>query len=252
MALGRYILFLDDDIYIKDGYIENHIKVLKSQRGAVTVGSLTYDSQFVRRSNATRFFNSRELAQRSFKDGHLLNPFLFGGGICGMRNKDYWVVDGFNSDFRFYGSEDIEFAQRLTDKGLKIIYTKSAKATHFENVSAEKLKNKIFENACNGLVYLDHRYPSLISKSFTLFLVLNLFRTQYSKMITLLQLAVISMIGGVEAPLYALSKSVDGVRWMYCPALYKVLSLCWTCQGVWSANNRKSYFDSRVKYKDFD
>jgi GT2 family glycosyltransferase len=192
--------------------------------------------------------NSRELRQRiEYLDGSFIDAFKFGGGICGISSALFNELSGFQGEFKFYGSEDVELGQKILLLGGKIRFCKNARVTHYDLVDPLRLKLKTIENAAYGLWYLHRNHQSMIKNHKVINLLI--FICRYKNLSILL----CYFIKIIEKPLFIFSKLIEGKRRFYFPLLYKILMLFWTFIGLSVPISPKFGISSvsKIDYKDY-
>lgn len=130
-AVGYIIIFLDDDMEIEDGFIEEHKKLHAGNRCVVSgcikaagnykgLWNTIIDSRFDLRDDKID-----RIKQPSFTT-------VFTGNMSILK-QTFMEMNGFDEvTFSYYGGEDFDFGIRCIEKGLPIYYCGNAVAVHHE------------------------------------------------------------------------------------------------------------------------
>lgn len=180
-SINEIILFLDSDIVVESSFVKGHLHMHESYANELiaVVSNLSYDFDSIKGSNFARFINNRYLgnkskSEKSKLDFNDLASQYFGGGISSVKKNILLSLGMFDENFVKYGGEDEEMGYRLKKAGVRICYCEGAKAIHYDVVSFQRFKLKLFEWKKNA-------YPSIIKKhpdffdhtNFNLFIPIN-------------------------------------------------------------------------------
>lgn len=150
-ANGKYIIFLDDDTYLKKGVsFQKIINYLKKNKQVGLVGpKILYPNGHVQES--ARSFPTplaviwrgtilyKLLPNISFYKNYILKDADLSHtqvvdwvmGACQIIDKDIFIKVGKYSEKYFFGWEDIEFCYRLKNMGFKVIYFPYVEVIHY-------------------------------------------------------------------------------------------------------------------------
>lgn len=136
MAKGDIILFVDDDVYLKEDWIENHslnyqYHDISGVSGRIIEKGITsHDKKVVGKINFWgKPINNRDSTHKTFVE-------WASGGNTSFRKDLIYECGGF--DENYLGNsifEDVDFSYRLTKLGKKIIFEPKAKLVHLADNS---------------------------------------------------------------------------------------------------------------------
>lgn len=145
-AHGKYIVFNNSDaVPCSDDAVERIAARLRDPE----VGAV-YGNQLPR---ADALPLVRKDYERAFGDGSVAATwgFMFSLVFSAVRAD---VARRFRFDPAFQYSEDIDWALRIRESGLKIVYEPDAAVTHSHNYTPEILRNRFYnEGIANGMLY---------------------------------------------------------------------------------------------------
>jgi len=163
---GRFLLLLNDDVFLDPGAVDRMVAEMVPGVGMVA-HLLRYPDGTIYHAGKTR---SPGMRGWGHIDLHQLNPTIKAPteleNCCGasvlVRRGAFYRIGGFDEDFFIY-AEDDDFALRIRRDGWRIIYTPHATGIHMEHQSTKKLgdimgavnkANAIFHRKWGK--YLDH------------------------------------------------------------------------------------------------
>lgn len=163
---GRYLMLLNDDVFLEPDAVSKCMAEMKSGVGMV--------SHFLKYPDGTIYHAGKRRTPGLRGWGHIDHKKYIPEitepqeheNTCGasvlVRRDVFYKIDGFDEDFFLY-AEDDSFCLALRRAGYKIIYTPHAKGTHMEHQSTQKLGDVMSTvRASNSLFgqkwgrYLDH------------------------------------------------------------------------------------------------
>lgn len=126
IARGKYILFIDDDMYPSNNLLKEHQSFHKKYKNSAILGNILWNPNL----RVTPFMKYAALygyqfAYRMIKDPLNLDYNLFYTSNISLERK-WFNKDKFNERFRTPACEDGELAYRLQKKGLRIVFNKEA------------------------------------------------------------------------------------------------------------------------------
>ena len=152
-ARGKYIVFNNSDaVPCANDIVERIVAYLSDP----AVGAV-YGNQLPREDAWPLV---RKDYERAFGDGAIAATwgFMFSLVFSAVRAD---VARKFRFDPAFQYSEDIDWALRIRESGLKIVYAADAAVTHSHNYTPEILRKRFYnEGIANGMLY--HKRPSFV------------------------------------------------------------------------------------------
>ncbi|MBC7475105.1 MAG: glycosyltransferase family 2 protein [Candidatus Sericytochromatia bacterium] len=149
---GKYIIFIDSDVFPIDNLIQNHLDVLKEN--IICQGNLllTYDIK-----NLNKKFNPLTDYSRAYFDT---------ANVSISRSK---IIEAgyFDEKFSKYGWEDLELGMRLKKMGLKLIRKKNIYAYHYQpKINLNSLQDYLDkeESRALGAIYFYQKHHLLAVK----------------------------------------------------------------------------------------
>ena len=150
-ANGKYIIFLDDDTYLKKGvtfqkiieYLDKNNKVAlvgprilypsgkiqESARSFPTPLAVIWRGTFLHKLFPnTSFYKNYILKDADLSHTQVVDWVM---GACQIIDKDIFIKVGKYSEKYFFGWEDIEFCYRLKRMGFKVIYFPYVEVIHY-------------------------------------------------------------------------------------------------------------------------
>ena len=148
-AKGEYFLFLDSDMELSDGVIENCIRIaLTGGYGACIIREITTGEGY--------WSEVRSLERRTYEGGSIYETAMF------FKKDNFFLVGGF--DEKLVGFEDYDLQSRLEKTGIRIGYSKTPIIHHEGRLMLSKHlmkkryyvrtgKDYIFRNGYRNLVH---------------------------------------------------------------------------------------------------
>jgi len=151
-SLGKYIIFIDSDIFIAENFVSSHLKILLSNKNIISQGSL---------------IEIREVSEAYKKKFNVFTDYsraFFATGNVSIERQKIIDAGGFDENFTGYGWEDLELGIRLKKLGLKAIKSKDTFAYHYNPYESinnlDKLIQKEKDRAIGAIYFLD-KHPIL-------------------------------------------------------------------------------------------
>lgn len=155
---GKYLLILNDDVFLAPNAVEEMRKVMQPDTGIV-VHFLRYESGGIYPTVCARRAGDRDW----FHVDHLRKETSIPRVIevenaCGaswlIRRDAFFQCDGYDEQFFMY-CEDNDLSLRMRQEGWKILYTPHAQGLHVGHQSAQKLGN--LNELCRPSIQLFHQ-----------------------------------------------------------------------------------------------
>jgi hypothetical protein len=157
-AHGRYLLILNDDVFLNANAVEEMKKVMQPGVG-MAVHFLRYTSGQIYPTVCGRIAGRNDFYHIDhMKTETSLRQVIEVENACGasllMPRTAFFEVGGFDEEYFMY-SEDNDLSMRVRQAGWKIIYTPHAKGYHLGQQSSSKLGN--LPELCRPSIALFHR-----------------------------------------------------------------------------------------------
>ncbi len=157
-ASGKYIIFVDSDVFISDNLIKNHLKVLQENKNIIC------------QSHLILIDNLNNLNKKSVLTDY--SKAFFDTANVSIERSKIIEVGLFDENFLGYGWEDLELGLRLKKIGIKTIRKKSIFSYHYqEKPNINKMESFIKKeiDRAKGSVYFNQKHKSLEVKLITQF-----------------------------------------------------------------------------------
>lgn len=165
MARGKYLLFLNDDSFIEKGFISSHLAFHNSHKSEVAgMVGLTENHPDTVKINAMKWLVGQSGLHFNYRfkytDKVRQIPWYY-LWTCNFSMKRSMLIKNelwFCEDFPTAAWEDIEFAYRAKQCGLKLYFDSKALVWHFHQLNLSDIKNRFISHG-RGLYYLKSRLP---------------------------------------------------------------------------------------------
>ena len=151
IAQGEYILFIDADVLVQLQTIEQIVRNFQQNPSAAAlVGNITEDNGF---SNFfSQFKNLHHRYHLLIYPDYINQTFTT---ITAVRKNVFNTAKGFNAAINTASVEDIEFGQRLSDLGFKILLDKTLEVVHLKYYSMKSyFLNTLNRSYCHFKLFL--------------------------------------------------------------------------------------------------
>jgi len=141
LARGEVLLFLDDDMIVEPGHIQQHLAAHGSQPNSLVNGHWEFAPSVRASLETTPFGQFRMGVERWVKKGIEKEPLELGRlapsavTACNLsiERERFWELGGFDESFPLAGFEDQEFSYRAGLAGLKFVYDPEIRLLHNDN-----------------------------------------------------------------------------------------------------------------------
>lgn len=166
LALGDFVVFLDDDCIPEQNHLQTFLSKAESRRGerVAWCGGVNFDSELVRKSNYYRYRDSCHFSS-SKKQPSALN-FRTVVTMNMLIERELLIADQIRFDERFigYGFEDLHFGVLLEAKGFQLL-TCDADIVHDEpHGDITKFRKKFFHAGRDGMPVFREVAPDSIAQ----------------------------------------------------------------------------------------
>ena len=164
---GNILLFLDDDIVVRDDFIESHIRVMEKEHVDAVNGAVTMKEQLpeeypwnIKKMDPVRFF----LAAPNYK----WSGMMLGISSCNFSIKKdiFMAVEGF--DENLLRMVDFELGYRLFKYGAKIYFSHEPFARHLRGKGGSRKNPKKYDKFISALYIHKKHFPGWITTQFIL------------------------------------------------------------------------------------
>jgi glycosyltransferase involved in cell wall biosynthesis len=153
-ARGEFILFIDDDVLVQSDTISKIVSTFRKNQGIVAmVGNITESNGL--KNYFSQFKNYHHRYHLSLFPRFIQFCFTT---ITAVKRNIFLQSNGFDAKIDTPSVEDVEFGQRLTDKGFKILHVKNLCVTHLKYYSIKSyFKNTLNRSYCYFKLFLINR-----------------------------------------------------------------------------------------------
>lgn len=160
---GDILIFLDDDMELKPGFIEGHLNAHEKWPNAVVVGRIdsACDQNSIWNDLVDRRFDlMKKHVSRSLEDLPFTCTFT---GNLSVKKNNFNKIGGFDDKtFGYYGGEDFDFGIRAKAFGIRIVYAEEASALHHEDRMVRKKFMAKIRWAAFSMVNLLNKHKRLV------------------------------------------------------------------------------------------
>jgi glycosyltransferase involved in cell wall biosynthesis len=162
-AQGQVILFIGDDIYAPESFLETHVNFHKENPNLEDAClGLTLWDQDLKQNPFMQWLTDGgpQFAYHKLKPGEEASFWFFYTSNISLK-AELLHKQPFDPDFKGYGWEDTELAYRMQkEEGLRITYTPAALAYHDHYMEEDSLKNKMKKIGANANIF-QMKHPEL-------------------------------------------------------------------------------------------
>jgi GT2 family glycosyltransferase len=148
---GRFILFLNDDLYLSPGAVRQLKAVASQDRVAIVGGLWRYPDGTIQHGGGHRGHGDVGFGHLDWKktEPTLIEPteMEFVTAACMLvRREAFYQVGAFGEEFGNY-SEDADLCMKVRQAGWKVMYNPRATAIHDESQTTKPEKNEMLKAA---------------------------------------------------------------------------------------------------------
>lgn len=250
-ALGRILVFLDNDLLVNREFLECHLNKHENVNDykLAVVSNVTYKPEYLKKSNFGTYIQSRAIGYRSNKemigiDMENLPDNYFAGGGSSCTKRFAVEIGMFEENLSKYGVEDELFGFRLKKNGGRISFCNEAKILHDDpNVFPYYWKIKYQEMGRYSLKTLKEKEPTLFNHSLYRYLLEKDFSKDNAK--TLFKKVLISIVTNpiIRKLIEYYTFKTDGNPNLRLDFFYRYLTVAWMRHGYVTTNEL-----DKVKY----
>ncbi|MGP3703492.1 MAG: glycosyltransferase family 2 protein [Candidatus Bathyarchaeota archaeon] len=181
-ANGRYLVFLNNDTEVLEGWLENLVRGIKERPEYKLLASIQLPDQ---NGNKTRdlmvYFGPsicdprvKTVWRKKADRDNIIVDSLFASGACFIMPRE-WLeeVELLFDDYYFMAAEDLDLSLRTIFLGGKIGYVMNSKLIHYTGGSSRKVRTKITRLAMRNELLTAYKLLSL--KNFIKILLVKIF-----------------------------------------------------------------------------
>ena len=167
LARGDVLIFLDDDMIVEPNHIEEHLRTQELYGPGLVNGhwefeprvrSLLEESPFGRFRLEVEEWVKEGIAKRPLRERCVV-PSAVTACNLSLSRKTFEELGGFDEDFPFAGSEDLEFSARAADAQLPLVYNRDIALLHNDNRLTLQGFGRRQEQGAVTSVYLASKRP---------------------------------------------------------------------------------------------
>lgn len=168
------LLFIDDDIVITEGHLENHLSALDRFPKGIVTANRKERSDLVDLLNQTPFgrykYKHDYIWHEGFKKEKIDSRYSYIDGAatfsCSMNKSIFDALGGFDEKFPYAGSEDYDLFERAKKQGHRLIFDTENICYHNEPYNAEMSvwMNRHYKGVASFLL-LCEKHPELKESS---------------------------------------------------------------------------------------
>jgi GT2 family glycosyltransferase len=153
---GDIVIFLDDDMTVVDGFVDEHVRHFKDEN-TVVIGDILSPPEYAGHSLA-RYIQRQGIRKLDSRDEIPLKCFRTGNALVsrGLLER----VGMFDETITHYG-EDMDLAVRLADAGARFVFAEGAAAYHHHPPDISDMILKMREYGKYTVPVLVERHPYL-------------------------------------------------------------------------------------------
>lgn len=232
---GKYLLLLDDDMRLNSNtVIQETTNELINQPGVALSGSVRYPKDWVASSNYYRYRNSRHIWDET-NLGAEVPTWRFVAMCMAVERDIYIAVNGFSEGFKHYGGEDHDFEFKLRRLNIKIVSSTKLSAVHCEgSTGVHNYMRKIVMSSATMDFFLAN-WPEYLSARL-------LISERISKRLKFTGETGVQVVYAIMRFIGAILDKTDKKAWVYCPSLYRIITLLSFLKGRLEGKNINSNF----------
>lgn len=148
-AEGDFLVFLNNDTKITEGWLDQLLTTIGKDRDTWMVGAkCLYPDLTVQHAGVAFPDSYKNYLPHIYKDVPRFFPLInyekeyqcVTGACCIIRKEDFKSLNGFDESYR-NGFEDVDLCIRIVEKGKKIIYQPGCEIIHYESKSEGRFDN---------------------------------------------------------------------------------------------------------------
>jgi len=159
-ATGRYLLFLNNDVFVAADAVERLIACLQKDHSAGIVGGMLLfpEGKSVQHAGMSQMlwgFPSNYGVGAHPTDQRIGQPaerFALTGAMMCLPRDVYWQVGGFDERY-LWGYEDVDLCLKIRSAGRRVLYVPQATGVHFESATLKVVQNR--DQPGNYQIYRD-------------------------------------------------------------------------------------------------
>jgi GT2 family glycosyltransferase len=154
-SFGRWLLFLNNDVFLKPDSVKQLIESLESNEHVGVVGGklLFPGEKYVQHAGIGQMLWEHPsnygvgASPRDDRIQHSCERFALSGAMLCVSRKVFEKVSGFDERY-IWGTEDIDFCLKIRAAGLQVLYCPEAVGIHFESATLKVTQNGDLKGNC--------------------------------------------------------------------------------------------------------
>ena len=161
MANGKYILMLDDDVWVDNSFIKMHFSTHRLfDKDVVVLGDYPPALNIPQTVwNLYLFQHHFKISEGLKQNATNLPYYLLRTGNISLKREVLEKVGLFDENFNVYGGEDTDLGYRLKKQGYKLVY-REIMGWHYFNADLRSILNKAYQRGSSACL-LVKKYPEL-------------------------------------------------------------------------------------------
>lgn len=160
---GGVVLFTGDDCLPDHRLLEEHLRTHWQEGDVGVVGNVAWHPDLKITGFMTFLEDGVQFGFKHIEDPENAPYWAFYTSNCSLRKRRFEEAGGFDEDFRYAAFEDTEFAYRLMQSGMRLVYRPEARTYHYHLVTLEHyLQRQRLAGRAAVLCYRKH--PELAEK----------------------------------------------------------------------------------------
>lgn len=167
LATGNLLLFIDDDLLVDPGHLQQHCETRDRHGDAIVNGAWEFAPNVLRSLRGTPFGRFRIDLERQFQQDAVCESAgdgcfkmaLLGSWDLALRRDLFWELGGFDEEFPVAGAEDQDFSLRARAAGGLLLLDTGIRCLHNDNRINLRAYCAREERSAQTMPFLARKYP---------------------------------------------------------------------------------------------
>jgi glycosyltransferase involved in cell wall biosynthesis len=155
-AVGKWLLFLDDDIIAPPELLSGHLSMLEADGDFGLIGLVATSEDVI---DAPHFYYIDSRGAAKISKGYVPGKYLVTQN-CSVPREMFIDVGGFDEKFSAYGFEDMDLGLRLCNAGLKFKLLKNPVPVHVHHHTLSEYLRKKQECGFESIALVAKKHPA--------------------------------------------------------------------------------------------